>query len=155
VELRVATTSRSRKGKGAGETSPPKFYGLNLRRKDKPILLKEEKRPANWHRSPYSYDPEIEREISGRFGEIQMLRKIPDEDTIMGVVDVLGVNCHIVFVRVEEREDEQGVMTQQATNDPHSRFDDLYALDSEVYFQTVQVPGFSGQYIFAIHPFGR
>jgi len=78
---------------------------------------------------------------------LDWIREMPDEDVLMGRLQVFGGSMHVFFIRVET--DEHGV--QVATNDPHGRLDDAYAADPDEAYESVTVPGFDGEYVpFAI-----
>jgi hypothetical protein len=70
-----------------------------------------------------------------------------DEDTIHGTVVLLGVSHHAQFIRVTE--DGDGV--QVPTRDPHERYADMQRI-YDVNYQTVQIPGFEGNWVLLIHP---
>lgn len=79
---------------------------------------------------------------------IEGIRKIDDEAALLGLVYVLGVLHHAWFVQVEDRGG-----AQVAVNDPYNRLDDFYRLDVDAGpFQTVEVPGFDGEYVLVMYP---
>jgi hypothetical protein len=81
-------------------------------------------------------------------GSIEGIRQIDDEAALLGRVYILGILHHAWFVQVEDRGGEQ-----VAVNDPYGRLEDFYRLDLEVgAFQTVEVPGFPGEYVLVIYP---
>ena len=79
---------------------------------------------------------------------IEGIRQIDDEAALLGRVYILGVLHHAWFVQVE-----YGCGEQVAVNDPHDSLNDFYRLDTEIgAFQTVEVPGFPGDYVLVIYP---
>jgi hypothetical protein len=57
---------------------------------------------------------------------------------------------HAWFVQVEEADGDQ-----VAVNDPYNRLEEFQQLDADAgRFQTVEVPGFSGEYVLVIYPAG-
>lgn len=73
-----------------------------------------------------------------------------DEATLFGVIDFLGAHHHVMAIQV--RENEGGV--QEAVRDPYGRLDDAYALDSDICFQPVAIPGREGDWVIVVYPFG-
>jgi hypothetical protein len=81
-------------------------------------------------------------------GHIEGIRQIDDEGALLGRVYILGVLHHAWFVQVQYRRGEQ-----VAVKDPYHRLNDYYRLDAEIgAFQTVEVPGFPGEYVLVIYP---
>jgi hypothetical protein len=84
-------------------------------------------------------------------GCIEGIREIEDEAALLGHVYFLGVLHHAWFVRVEDRDGEQ-----VAFNDPYNRLDDFHRLDADQGpLQTVEVPGFDGEYVLVVYPGGN
>jgi hypothetical protein len=77
------------------------------------------------------------------------IRKLDGEETLLGTINILGVEHHIEFIRVEE----QGGL-QESVNDPHDRFADMQSA-YEGYYQTVHVPGFEGEYVVSVLPYAH
>ena len=80
--------------------------------------------------------------------QVYWLRQLEGEDTLLGAIDLLGVQHHVYFIRVEE-----AAGLQRAVGDPYGRFDELSAICEDA-LQTVEVPGYAGEYVTLIHPFG-
>jgi hypothetical protein len=81
---------------------------------------------------------------------IQGVRPVDGEAALLGHVFVHGVMHHAWFVQVEEADGDQ-----VAVNDPYNRLEEFQQLDADAgRFQTVEVPGFSGQYVLVIYPAG-
>jgi hypothetical protein len=81
---------------------------------------------------------------------IQDVRPVDGEAALLGHVFVHGVMHHAWFVQVEEADGDQ-----VAVNDPYNRLEEFQQLDADAgRFQTVEVPGFSGQYVLVIYPAG-
>ena len=79
---------------------------------------------------------------------IEGIRQIEGEAALLGSVYILGVLHHAWFVRVEDRDGEQVTV-----DDPYGRLEDFYRLDADAGpFQTVEVPGFEGEYVLVIYP---
>jgi hypothetical protein len=83
------------------------------------------------------------------FSEIKDLHKIPNEDTLLGRVEVFGVDHHIMFYRVRVNGDG----CQVGSNDPHGRLEDLANMNDD-YLVTVQVPGHEGDWVVCVFPYG-
>ena len=103
--------------------------------KNVPIENLHQRVPVQEHTLP------IDTEITG-------LRQLDGEDTLLGTVYLFGVAHHAQFIRVKEDE-ETG--EQVPTNDPEGRWEDVCWLYEQAY-QTVEVPGFEGDYVLVIHP---
>lgn len=82
---------------------------------------------------------------------IERIRPIEGEAALLGRAYILGVLHHAWFVQVEERDGQQ-----IAVNDPYGRLDDFSRLDADAGpFQTIEVPGFPGEYALVIYPGGN
>jgi hypothetical protein len=82
---------------------------------------------------------------------IESVRQLEEEDGLLGTVYIFGVMHHAWFVRVDDTDDDQ-----VATDDPHDRLSEFRQLDADGgRFQTVEVPGFPGQYVLVIYPAGQ
>jgi hypothetical protein len=85
---------------------------------------------------------------SGLVAEIEGIRPVDGEATLLGHAYVLGVLHHAWLLRVVEADG-----LQVAVEDPHDRLDDLHHLAGDGGpFSTVEVPGFPGQYALVIVP---
>ena len=81
---------------------------------------------------------------------IASIRKIEGEEALLGSIHILGILHHAWFVRVEDVDDDQ-----VAVDDPHGRLEEFHQLDADAgRLQTVEVPGFPGQYVLVIYPAG-
>jgi hypothetical protein len=86
---------------------------------------------------------------------VSWLRKLDQEETLLGVVDILSTPHHVYFVRVVDRD---GV--RQPLDDPHGRYDELGGDDAGGRLgitgmgTAVRVPGYPGEYVAIVHPFG-
>jgi hypothetical protein len=81
---------------------------------------------------------------------IQDVHPVDDEAALLGHVFIHGVMHHAWFVQVEERDGDQ-----VAVNDPCNRLEEFQQLDADAgRFQTVEVPGFPGEYVLVIYPAG-
>jgi hypothetical protein len=79
---------------------------------------------------------------------IENLKKVDGEESLLGQTHVFGVLFHVWFIRVKE-DDE----VQVGYDDPHNRLDDIYGLDEDGgSFNTVEVPGFEGDYVMVVYP---
>jgi hypothetical protein len=91
------------------------------------------------------------RELRAKQLWIESLRAIEGEASLLGTVYVFGVLHHAWFVRVEEQDGDQ-----VAVDDPHGRFEEFQQLDADRgAMQTVDVPGYPGQYVLVIYPAGQ
>jgi hypothetical protein len=91
------------------------------------------------------------RELRTTRLRIEGLRAIEGEASMLGTVYILGVLHHAWFVRVEEQDGDQ-----VAVDDPHGRLEDFQQLDADRgSMQTVNVPGYPGEYIVVIYPAGQ
>jgi hypothetical protein len=72
-----------------------------------------------------------------------------EEDTLKGTVIIFGVHHHVTLVRVHYPD---GVQT--GTRDPHNRLEDILA-GAEHAGQTVEVPGFEGEWVVGVDPYRR
>lgn len=66
-----------------------------------------------------------------------------------GACQIAGADFHAKFIRVH---DVDGV--QEAVNDPHGFFEDVWKLNCDA-LQTVNVPGFDGDWVLVIYPFAK
>ena len=99
-------------------------------------------------------DPHVERDVViGDETRVFDLRKLEDEETLLGRVHFCGGNAHVLFLRVEGG--DEGVLLQRPVRDPHGRWDAFTEAEPEGAFQTVEVPGFEGDYVFMVTPFLR
>ena len=80
---------------------------------------------------------------------IRNIRKLDNEETLAGIITLLGVDHHIEFVRVHE---EDGL--QEPVNDPHHRFGDMQNAYNG-YYHAVRVPRFDGEYVVSVLPYAR
>jgi hypothetical protein len=82
---------------------------------------------------------------------VSWLRKLDQEETLLGVVDILSTPHHVYFVRVVDRD---GV--KQPVDDPHGRYDEHggRCLGIAGIGDAVRVPGYPGEYVAIVHPFG-
>jgi hypothetical protein len=79
---------------------------------------------------------------------IDGIRQVDGEATLLGHAYILGILHHAWFVQVEERAGEQ-----VAIDDPRQRLDDFHYLAGDGGpFETVEVPGFRGEYVLVISP---
>ena len=91
------------------------------------------------------------RELRTKRLRIENLRAIEGEASILGTVYVFGVLHHAWFVRVEEQDGDQ-----VAVDDPHGRLEEFQQLDVDRgAMQTVDVPGYPGEYVLVIYPAGQ
>jgi hypothetical protein len=67
---------------------------------------------------------------------------------IHGVIEIAGVDHHLMFLRVED--DENG--SQRPTRDPYNRYGDLQRLRKGK-LRTIKVPNHRGEWICHIYPF--
>ena|SRR5450755_1615692 len=82
---------------------------------------------------------------------IEGLRAIQGEGSLLGTVYAFGVLHHAWFVLVEEQDGDQ-----VAVDDPHGRLEEFQQLDADRgAMQTVDVPGYPGQYVLVIYPAGQ
>ena len=78
------------------------------------------------------------------------MRLIEGEAALLGTAYILGVLHHAWFVRVVERDGDQ-----VAVDDPYDRLAEFHQLDADAgRMQTVQVPGYPGDYVLVIYPAG-
>jgi hypothetical protein len=81
---------------------------------------------------------------------IESLRPIEEEAALLATVYILGVLHHAWFVQVV---DEDG--DQVAVNDPCGRLAEFQQLDADRgRMQTIQIPGYPGDYVLVIYPAG-
>jgi hypothetical protein len=79
---------------------------------------------------------------------IEGVRQVDGEATLLGHAYILGILHHAWFIKVSSAAGEQ-----VAVNDPHGRFDDLHYLAGDGGpFETLEVPGFPGEYALVIAP---
>lgn len=71
------------------------------------------------------------------------------EQCLLGHAEILGIDAYVYFIRVID----DPVDGQTPIGDPHGRFEVLRVADTCAY-GTCKVPGFEGEYVFFIHPFG-
>jgi hypothetical protein len=91
------------------------------------------------------------RELRTKRLRIESLRAIEGEASILGTVYAFGVLHHAWFVRVEEQDGDQ-----VAVDDPQGRLEEFQQLDADRgAMQTVDVPGYPGQYVLIIYPAGQ
>ena len=91
------------------------------------------------------------RELCVKQLRIESLRAIEGEASLLGTVYVFGVLHHAWFVRVEEQDGDQ-----VAVDDPHGRLEEFQQLDADRgAMQTVDVPGYPGEYVLVIYPAGQ
>jgi hypothetical protein len=95
---------------------------------------------------PLPTDPD-RVQIPSQASDIFWLNKCDDEEVLHGCMYFMGILCHVYFIKVE---DVNGVQT--AVNDPHCRLEDIYSLDSDGAYKTVNVLGFEGEYVLVVHP---
>lgn len=70
---------------------------------------------------------------------------------IKGVMDIAGADCHVYFIRVEQSPDGE----QHAVRDLYNRYGDLLALDTDAPgFETIELPGYAGDWVLFAHSFG-
>jgi hypothetical protein len=72
-----------------------------------------------------------------------------NEATMLGTLRIYGVNHHVTAIQVTD--DDEGYQT--AVNDPYGRLDDAYAADADGIFQTVEIPGYPGEWVLHITPY--
>lgn len=72
---------------------------------------------------------------------VRNLRKLENEDVLLGQMNLFGRRVHVIFLRVGEE-------TGMPTNDPYNRWQALVESEAEGEFETIDVPGFEGQYVF-------
>jgi hypothetical protein len=77
------------------------------------------------------------------------LRRLEGEDVLLGTVALFGCLHHFQAVRVTR--DAQGC--QVALRDPHHRFADVALVNGDGALETVELPGFEGEWILCIYPF--
>ena len=78
------------------------------------------------------------------------MRLIEGEAALLGTAYILGVLHHAWFVRVVERDGNQ-----VAVDNPYDRLAEFHQLDADAgRMQTVQVPGYPGEYVLVIYPAG-
>jgi hypothetical protein len=95
--------------------------------------------------------PDGRRELRTKRLRIESLRAIEGEASILGTVYVFGVLHHAWFVRVEGQDGDQ-----VAVDDPHGRLEEFQQLDADRgAMQTVDVPGYPGEYVLVIYPAGQ
>lgn len=81
---------------------------------------------------------------------IESVRPIEQEAALLGTVYIFAVLHHAWFVQVVEDDGDQ-----VAVDDPHGRLAESHQLDSDGgRMQTVQVPGYSGDYVLVVYPAG-
>lgn len=79
---------------------------------------------------------------------IEGIRQLDGEATLLGHAYILGVLHHAWLIQVAQAAGEQ-----VPVNDPHGRLDDLhYFAGDGGPFDTLEVPGFLGQYAMVIAP---
>lgn len=82
---------------------------------------------------------------------IEGIRPIEDEAALLGTVYIFDVLHHAWFVRVEEQDGDH-----VAVDDPHGRLEEFQQLDGDHgAMQTVNVPGYPGEYVVVICPAGQ
>ena len=82
---------------------------------------------------------------------IQDVHSVDEEAALLGHVFIHGIMHHAWFVQVEERDGDQ-----VAVHDPYNRLEEFRQLDADAgRFQTVEVPGFPGEYVLVIYPAGE
>jgi hypothetical protein len=96
-------------------------------------------------------DEDEQQQLATRFPFwIESVRPIEDEAALLATVYIFGVLHHAWFVEVLEDDGDQ-----VAVDDPHGRLDEFHALDADAgRMQTVQVPGYPGEYVLVIYPAG-
>lgn len=95
-------------------------------------------------------DTEDGQKLAGMFGKLETLRWLNEEDCLLGTVFIFGVPHHVTFVRVHFNVDD----VLEATNDPHKRLDDILSdSDYDGTPQTVELPGFEGEWVIGVDPF--
>jgi hypothetical protein len=82
------------------------------------------------------------------FGEIRDTRG--DGCNLLAQADLFGVSHHLIFIKVEV--DDDGIQGPAAAEDGEV-FADFGALYDFAY-ETVNVPGFDGDYVAVMHPYG-
>lgn len=70
------------------------------------------------------------------------------EDVLIGTLHVFGVGHFVTLVRVHR--DVEGMLV--GTNDPHNRLEDVLAGADEGSPQTIELPGFEGEWVLGVDP---
>jgi len=86
-------------------------------------------------------------EINGTRFTIYQSPRFEEEEVIHGLIDLFGRTFHIQFIRVQLDEHNE----QIATKDPYGRYDDMLRVDS-ISFETIELPGYPGDWVMLIHP---
>lgn len=73
-----------------------------------------------------------------------------EEDVLLGKVLIFKVPHHVTFIRVVY---DEKLMMLRATRDPYDRLEDIYARITEGVPQTVNVPGFEGDWVVSVEPY--
>ena len=93
---------------------------------------------------------EGEQPVTRAAFSIENVRPIEGEGALLGTAYILGVLHHAWFVEVMVEDDDQ-----VAVDDPHGRLAEFQQLDADAgRMQTVQVPGYPGDYVLVIYPAG-
>jgi hypothetical protein len=96
------------------------------------------------------FEPQSDTFRTPSGAQVTNFRKIEDEDTWIGTIEVFGTPMHFFAIRVKVN--AEGI--QIGTNDPYHRLDDAYNLDTDICFATTTIPGLSGEFILYAHSFG-
>ena len=82
------------------------------------------------------------------------------EDNLLGFVRIAGAHFHVELISVEqvepEDEDNETFAGYRPTLDPYKRLETLLdAMEADDSFQTIELPGFPGEWVLHIYPFGN
>lgn len=73
-----------------------------------------------------------------------------DNDHLLGCVTIFGTQHHLGLVRIETTEDGQ----RAANEEDKQFFEDIWWI-YEYPFMTTKIPGFDGEYVAIMHPYGN
>ena len=80
---------------------------------------------------------------------VEELRRLEGEDVLLGTVALFRTLHHFQAVKVAR--DAKGC--QVGTRDPHHRFSDVAQVNGDGALETVELPGFDGEWVLCIYPF--
>lgn len=74
-----------------------------------------------------------------------------DGTAMLGILEIGGVRFHVNAIRVEEVGEYQEQQAVKGDAEAYAHLFDVY----EDAFQTVEIPGYEGEWVLIIHPYGR
>jgi len=81
-------------------------------------------------------------------GTLEKLTWLEGEDVLLGCIILLNVRHHVTLVRVHTVDG-----MQEPTRDPHGRLEDILAGDYDGVPETVELPGFEGEWVLGVDPY--